>query len=107
MHFSPESGDKLTRATPLASQINAGAVQMLKGGWNQQFIDECRLFPNGKYDDQVDGAARAFNALLRPQAEVFVQKDPRSDSNITSSRRTKWSEIRRMTGESPSLRAAT
>lgn len=72
VHFSPESGDKVTRATPLASQINAGAVLLLKGGWNQQFIDECRLFPNGKYDDQVDGAARAFNALLHPQAGIFT-----------------------------------
>ena len=72
VHFSPESGDKLTRATPLASQINAGAVLMLKGAWNQQFIDECRLFPNGKYDDQVDAAARGFNVLLHPQAGVFA-----------------------------------
>ena len=72
VHFSPESGDKVTRATPLASQINAGAVLLLKGGWNQQFIDECRLFPNGKYDDQVDGAARAFNALLHPHAGIFT-----------------------------------
>lgn len=72
VHFSPESGDKITRATPLASQINAGAVLMLKGAWNQQFVDECRLFPNGKYDDQVDGAARAFNALLHPQAGIFT-----------------------------------
>jgi len=72
VHFSPESGDKVTRATPLASQINAGAVLLLKGGWNQQFVEECRLFPNGKYDDQVDGAARAFNALLHPQAGIFV-----------------------------------
>ncbi|WPB58626.1 phage terminase large subunit [Xylophilus sp. GOD-11R] len=72
VHFSPESGDKVTRATPLASQINAGAVLLLKGAWNQQFVDECRLFPNGKYDDQVDGAARAFNALLHPQAGIFT-----------------------------------
>lgn len=72
VHFSPESGDKVTRATPLASQINAGAVVMVKGAWNEPFKDECRLFPNGKYDDQVDGAARAFNALLHPQAGIFT-----------------------------------
>ena len=72
VHFSPESGDKITRATPLASQINAGAVLMLKGAWNQQFVDECRLFPNGKYDNQVDAAARGFKALLHPQAGIFT-----------------------------------
>jgi predicted phage terminase large subunit-like protein len=60
------------RATPLASQINAGVVLMLKGGWNQQFFDECRLFPNGNYEDQVDAATRGFNALLHPQAGIFT-----------------------------------
>ncbi len=72
VHFSPESGDKVVRATPLASQINAGNVLMLKGAWNEAFKDECRLFPNGKFDDQVDAAARAFNGLLHPTAGLFV-----------------------------------
>ena len=72
VHFSPESGDKVTRATPLASQINAGNVLLLRGAWNDPFKDECRLFPNGKYDDQVDAAARGFNALLGPQAGLFT-----------------------------------
>ena len=26
---------------------------LLRGAWNAAFIDECRLFPFGKYDDQV------------------------------------------------------
>ena len=72
VHFSPESGDKVTRATPLASQINAGNVLLLRGAWNDPFKDECRLFPNGKYDDQVDAAARGFNGLLGPQAGLFT-----------------------------------
>jgi predicted phage terminase large subunit-like protein len=71
VHFSPESGDKVVRATPLASQINAGNVLLLKGPWNDAFKDECRLFPNGKYDDQVDAAARGFNGLLQPAVGVF------------------------------------
>lgn len=72
VHFSPESGDKVVRATPLASQINAGNVLLLKGAWNEAFIEECRLFPNGKYDDQVDAAARGFNGLLHPTAGIFA-----------------------------------
>jgi predicted phage terminase large subunit-like protein len=72
VHFSPESGDKVTRADPLASQINVGNVLMLRGGWNEEFKAECALFPNGKYDDQVDAAARAFNKLLTPQAGIFI-----------------------------------
>ncbi len=71
VHFSPETGDKVTRATPLASQINAGNVLMLRGPWNKEFTDECRLFPNGKYDDQVDATARAFNGLLHSRSGIF------------------------------------
>lgn len=72
VHFSPETGDKVTRATPLASQINVGNVMLLRGVWNTAFVDECRLFPNGTYDDQIDGAARAFNGLLHPAAGIFT-----------------------------------
>lgn len=71
LHFSPETGDKVTRATPFASQVNAGNVVMLRAPWNRDFTDELRLFPNGTYDDQVDAAARAFNQLLAPSVGVF------------------------------------
>jgi predicted phage terminase large subunit-like protein len=61
---SPESGDKVTRAEPVAAQINVGNVSMLAGGWNKAFIDELRVFPNGTFDDQVDGLSRAFAELI-------------------------------------------
>jgi predicted phage terminase large subunit-like protein len=60
------------RARPLASQINVGNVVMLRGPWNKPFSDECRLFPNGKFTDQVDAASRAFAGLLGPSAGVFA-----------------------------------
>jgi len=63
-HFSTESGDKVVRARPLASQVNAGNVLMLRAPWNKDFTDELRTFPNGLHDDQVDAAARAFARLI-------------------------------------------
>jgi predicted phage terminase large subunit-like protein len=72
LHFSTETGDKVTRSDPLASQINAGNVVMYRAPWNQAFTDELRLFPNGSYDDQVDGASRAFNNVMRPSAGIFT-----------------------------------
>lgn len=68
VHTSPETGDKVVRARPLASQVNAGNVLMLRAPWNDAFTDELRLFPNGLHDDQVDAAARAFARLLQPVA---------------------------------------
>ena len=59
-----ETGDKVTRAEPLAAQVNVGNVLMLRGPWNEPLIEEMRLFPNGAFDDQVDALSRAFGELL-------------------------------------------
>jgi len=64
VHSSPESGDKVTRAELFGSQVNVGNVLMLRGAWNHPLIEEMRLFPNGSYDDQIDGLSRAFEALM-------------------------------------------
>lgn len=57
------TGEKETRASGLAAQVNAGNVRLVKGKWNSALIEEFRQFPQGKNDDQVDGAADAFNEL--------------------------------------------
>jgi predicted phage terminase large subunit-like protein len=72
VHSSPESGDKVVRARPFASQVNAGNVLMLRATWNTAFTDELRIFPNGRYDDQVDASSRAFNGLLAPTAGIHA-----------------------------------
>lgn len=58
------TGDKETRASPVAAQVNIGNVFMLRGAWNRAFIDELRLFPNGVNDDQVDALSDAFNDIF-------------------------------------------
>jgi predicted phage terminase large subunit-like protein len=61
--FELQSGDKETRATPLAAQIENGNVDLVRGPWNKDFVEELRQFPRGKFKDQVDAAASAFNAV--------------------------------------------
>lgn len=61
---SAESGNKVTRAEPFAAQVNIGNVYMLRGVWNQALINEMRMFPNGKNDDQIDALSRCFEQLL-------------------------------------------
>ncbi len=56
-------GNKEVRARPMAAQAEIGNVKMLRAAWNQAFLDECRMFPNGRNDDQVDAASLAFNKL--------------------------------------------
>lgn len=68
---STESGDKVTRAEPLASQVNVGNVVMLRGAWNSGLMNEMRAFPNGgAKDDQVDACSRSFNAKRIGAAKV-------------------------------------
>ena len=68
VHASPETGDKVVRARPFASQVNSGNVVMVRGTWNADFIAELKMFPNGLNDDQVDAASRAFARLIGPSA---------------------------------------
>jgi predicted phage terminase large subunit-like protein len=62
---SPESGDKTVRALPLAAQAEAGNVYYLPGSWVEGFLSEAENFPAGKFKDQIDAAARAFNVLTK------------------------------------------
>ena len=60
---TPESGDKVTRAEPLAAQVEAGNVLIVEGPWVEGFLDEICNFPNGKFKDAADAASRAFSSL--------------------------------------------
>ena len=61
---SRESGSKVTRAGPVASQCNAGNLGIMRAPWNAAFVDEMRNFPAGKWDDQVDALSRAFTMAM-------------------------------------------
>ncbi len=58
-----ETKSKATRAMPVAAQVNAGNVMVLRRQWTRAFIEELRSFPAGAHDDQVDALAAAFNVL--------------------------------------------
>ncbi len=61
-----ESGDKETRALPASAQAEAGNITLVKGAWNEAFLDEVSSFPNGTFKDQVDALSRAFQELSGP-----------------------------------------
>lgn len=72
---SPETGDKITRAEPMAAQINVGNVSMLKAPWNDALVAEMRIFPNGTHDDQVDAGSRAFNQLTARSGPMAISDE--------------------------------
>jgi predicted phage terminase large subunit-like protein len=73
---SRETGAKATRAAPVASQIEAGNITLLRAHWNHAFIEELRDFPYGRKDDQVDALSRAFSMLLDIGAPARVLAVP-------------------------------
>jgi predicted phage terminase large subunit-like protein len=63
-----ETGSKITRAEPFAAQCEAGNVYLVRGQWNEAFIEElCKishLTIKVIESDQMDAAAGAFNKLI-------------------------------------------
>ncbi len=67
-HAERVTGSKESRvASPGLFQpaCEAGLVRLVRGGWNEAFIEECIAFPRGRYDDQVDGGGGAFRKLAK------------------------------------------
>lgn len=59
----PVTGEKSVRAKPASAQAEAGNVKLVRGLWNETFLDEVCSFPNASFDDQVDAFADALNEL--------------------------------------------
>lgn len=50
-------GTKEDRAEPFAIQVGVSNVEVLSGPWTKEYLDELRVFPNGKFKDQVDATS--------------------------------------------------
>ena len=70
--FSTESGDKATRAAPLAAQAAAGNVFLVDGPWIGAFLSEAETFPAGRFKDQVDACSRAFARVLEMETLEYA-----------------------------------
>lgn len=79
--FSPETGDKEQRATPVSAQAEVGNVRIVKTGddakdaWIEPFMEELCMFPAGKFKDQVDALSRAFSELLTLKAPMVITQE--------------------------------
>ncbi len=60
---SPEREQKLVRAMPAATQMDAGNLIMVAAPWNGPLLAELKAFPHDAKDDQVDALSRAVNTL--------------------------------------------
>lgn len=76
---STETGDKATRAAPIASQVNVGNVSIVSDDdgkkWNTVFLNELAGFPSGAKDDQVDALSRAFSMVGMRSAPMRISPE--------------------------------
>ena len=57
------TGDKVERAKPFASQVEAGNVSLVRAEWNKAYIHQHHNFPQSRLKDMVDASSGAFNIL--------------------------------------------
>lgn len=85
VHVDRVTGDKLSRASALSAQAEAGNVYLayLPGSaWQRPFLRELHACaPEATYLDQVDAASGAYNkAILAAPKTVFAAVEPKSKS---------------------------
>ncbi len=54
------SENKQTYAKPVSAQAEGTNIKVLRGDWNESYLNELEAFPDGAKDDQVDGTSRAY-----------------------------------------------
>ena len=61
--YEPPAGhDKIMRMHSCTSMIENGFIYLPdKADWLAEYLHEMNLFPNGKYDDQVDSTSQALD----------------------------------------------
>jgi predicted phage terminase large subunit-like protein len=66
------TGSKEVRAQPFAAQAEAGNVKIVRGEWNQAFLEELATFPTGKFKDQTDATSAAFMRLATKERGMYT-----------------------------------
>ena len=82
IHADQVKGSKFERSQPFRAAAEAGNIKLLRGAWNEAFLEECEQFsPDERdyaHDDQVDAACGAFNFLTTRQRYEYIPV-PRKD----------------------------
>lgn len=75
VHAEPVRGTKLVRAKPLAAQAEVGNVKLVRGPWNEGFLQRAHNFTGeeGGKDDDIDSAGGAFRKLAAKVAQGGVR----------------------------------
>lgn len=71
--FTPSpKDDKVTRVNANTAFLEGGRVYLVEGVWNDDFLHECKTFPNAKHDDQVDVLMMAIAESSKNQSPAII-----------------------------------
>lgn len=70
VHADRVTGSKLVRLQPFITQAEVGNVKLVRGLWNEAWLNELTAVPNSRYMDQVDGTSGAFNRVTRSRPKA-------------------------------------
>lgn len=65
----PPTTNKDARMEPFIAQAEAGNVRLVRGSWNQTYIDELVAIPNGATRDMGDATSGAYNKHVKLEQE--------------------------------------
>jgi predicted phage terminase large subunit-like protein len=65
---------KIERARTSSPYIEGGRVHLVKGNWNEPFLHQISLFPNGKHDEHIDLTAYAIEDHLLINSDLYNHK---------------------------------
>lgn len=55
---------KIERARTSSPYIEGGRVKLVRGGWNENYLQQISVFPNGKHDEHIDLTSYAIENEL-------------------------------------------
>ena len=63
---------KMARAKDAEPTLASGKIYLVEGSWNNTFINQCAIFPNGKHDEHVDNLCYSINYYFINKREKHI-----------------------------------
>ncbi len=64
---------KIERARTVSNYIEGGRVKLVEGVWNEGYLQQVTMFPNGKHDEHVDLTCYGIDKQLMNQFKLEVR----------------------------------
>lgn len=88
--YDQVTGSKELNAGQFASKAKGGRVRLVRGAWNDSYLDELMSFPKGRFKDKADASGSAFNNLRQI---VELLKEQNDDDELVYEERVSISPV--------------